>query len=378
MAGWSCTAIVALCLAADPRVIEGDPQRGQAGAVVIDRDYLVYTGQILPTGPAAGPTPPEEQVNDVFRQLDRAIAKDRLVKLNVYVHEPTVSGLVTKQLAQRYPGAYQPAVSFVQTALPGGGVVVGLDAVATVMAPPSEYAVRREKSPVSRAFVPPAGTVYISGQAEKGDGTLADATRKTMESLFNTLKFLELHPADVIEIKAFLTPMKDSAVAVKEIAAAFGSETAPPLSLVEWKSSLPIEIEMVVWSPLRADAPRIEFLTPPGMKGSPVYARVTRVNQPGQIFVGGLLGQAEPQDSFQEVRSIFSTLKRVSESAGSDLQHLAKATYYVADDDVSTRLNELRPEYYDPARPPAASKAVVTGTGQPPHRLTLDMIAVPK
>lgn len=378
MVGWMCTAALAVFLTADPRVIEGDPKRGQAQAVVIDREYLVYTGQILPTGPAAGPTPPEEQVSDVFRQLDRAIAKERLVKLNVYVHEPTVAGLVTKQLAQRYSGVYQPAVSFVQTSLPGGGVMVGLDAIATVMAPPSEHAVRREKLPIAKAFVPPAGTVYISGQAEKGDGTLADATRKTMESLLNTLKFLELSPADVVQIKAFVTPMKDSAIAVKEIAAAFGDAPAPPLSLVEWKSSLPIEIELVAWSPVRMEAPRIEYLTPPGMKASPVFARVTRVNQPGQIFISGLLGQTEPEGSVGEVRSIFSTLKRVSESAGSDLLHLAKATYYVADDDVSTRLNELRPEYYDPARPPAASKAVVTGTGQSPHRVTLDMIAVPK
>ncbi len=114
------------------------------------------------------------------------------------------------------------------------------------------------------------------------------------------------------------------------------------------------------------------------MKASPVYARVTRINQPGQIFVSGLFGKTEMPSSADEVRDIFATLKRVTEAAGSDLQHLAKATYYVADDDVSTRLNEIRPGFYDPARPPAASKAMITGTGQPGRTLTLDMIAVPK
>ena len=53
-----------------------------------------------------------------------------------------------------------------------------------------------------------------------------------------------------------------------------------------------------------------------------------------------------------------------------------KATYYVADDDSSNKLNDLRPKYYDPARPPAASKAKVAGSGMENTSVTLDIIAV--
>lgn len=378
----SYALLFAMCLAAEPKSIEGDPKTGQAAAVVVEDHHLLYTGQILPTGPTVAPTPPADQISDVFRQLDRLVPPKHVLKLNVYVHEPSVTELVKKQLVTRYNGTYQPAVSFVQTDLPGGGVIVGLDAVGIASPPPSEGMVRREQprvkgQPSPMAIMPPWGVAYISGQAEKGDGTLADATRKTMESLLNTVKFLDRQPNDVVHVKAFLSPMKDSAIAMKEIMAAFGDRVAPPISLVEWKSTLPIEIEMVVMTQRREEAPRIEYLTPPGMKASPVYARVTRINQPGQIFVSGVFGKTEMPSSAEEVRDVFATLKRVTEAAGSDLHHLAKATYYVADDDVSTRLNEVRPEYYDPARPPAASKAVVTGTGQTGRTLTLDMIAVP-
>ncbi len=367
----------------EPKSIEGDPKSGQALAVISEWEYRCYTGQIFPTGPSVAPTPPEAQVSDVFQQLDRLVPPKQLLKLNVYVHEPSVTALVTKQLAQRYGGNYQPAVCFVQTALPAGGVVVGLDAIGEVLAPPSEGMVRREKprvkgQPSPLTYAPPFGMAYISGQAEKGDGTLADATKKTMESLFNTLKFLECQPSDVVQIKAFLTPMKDSAVAVKEITAAFGEAVPPPISLVEWKSTLPIEIEMVVWARTKPDAPPIEFLTPPGMNASPVFARVTRINRSKQIFIGGLVGKTDLPSSADEVRDVFATLKRVTAAAGSDLQHLAKATYYVADDEVSAKLNEVRPEFYAPDRPPAASKAMVTGTGHAGRTLTLDMIAVPK
>ena len=62
---------------------------------------------------------------------------------------------------------------------------------------------------------------------------------------------------------------------------------------------------------------------------------------------------------------------------GSDMRHLVKATYYVTDEDASAALNKIRPEFYDPQRAPAASKASVVGTGVPGTSVTLDMIAVP-
>jgi hypothetical protein len=79
----------------------------------------------------------------------------------------------------------------------------------------------------------------------------------------------------------------------------------------------------------------------------------------------------------EQAQQPFERLKKLLAKTGSDLTHLAKATYYVTDDEVSQALNQIRPKYYDPARPPAASKAVVAGTGRPGQRFVMDMIAVP-
>jgi hypothetical protein len=54
-----------------------------------------------------------------------------------------------------------------------------------------------------------------------------------------------------------------------------------------------------------------------------------------------------------------------------------KATYYVSDDDASKQLNVIRPKFYDPQRPPAASKAIVPAVGVSERSITIDMIAVP-
>src|SRR5690606_5367321 len=91
------------------------------------------------------------------------------------------------------------------------------------------------------------------------------------------------------------------------------------------------------------------------------------------LYVSGLYGNEEDPD--QQVRDIFKTLTRVSNAAGTDLRHLLKATYYCSADDVSRSLNALRPDYYDPERPPAASKAIVAGAGREDRTLTIDMIA---
>ena len=58
------------------------------------------------------------------------------------------------------------------------------------------------------------------------------------------------------------------------------------------------------------------------------------------------------------------------------VKFLVKAPYYVSADEPSRQLNAQRPRYYDPKRPPAASKATVAGTGRKGRGITLDMIAV--
>jgi enamine deaminase RidA (YjgF/YER057c/UK114 family) len=65
-----------------------------------------------------------------------------------------------------------------------------------------------------------------------------------------------------------------------------------------------------------------------------------------------------------------------SRAAISDTWSRRRITSYVTDDAASKALNDLRPNYYDPARPPAASKATVPGVGLDGRTVTLDMIAV--
>jgi enamine deaminase RidA (YjgF/YER057c/UK114 family) len=210
---------------------------------------------------------------------------------------------------------------------------------------------------------------------------LKTATRKTLDSLRSTLKFLGRTDQDIVQLKAFVTPMSAAEDVRQIVAEFFGGNVAPPLVLVEWESTAPIEIELVAsGGPTAKDdrerASNVEFLTPPGMTASPVFSRVARIHRGPTIYISGLYGR-KASPGAEQVKEIFATLADALRATGSDLRHLAKATYYVADDDASRALNELRPKYFDPLRPPAASKAMVRRVGRAGKTITLDMIAAP-
>lgn len=384
------------------RYIGNDLQTGAAQAVLVEGGVLAYTTQFLPVsvnGDLAG-RDAETQTAAVLAHLDAALKLgesnlSRVVKLNVCVTTPEVVSAVRKSLSKRFKMEQPPAVSFVQSRLAREDALVAMDAVGV--------AFNRKRPSCDRFFsgelpgvlqftqvasISNAPRIYISGQAEKGM-TLGEATSKTLDTLRMTLDSLKLSRDHVAQVKCFLSSMSDVQAAKDAIAAFFGRHT-PPCAFIEWQSSLPIEIELVVADMFTAkgifDAEKsgekpphrepLEFITPPGMNASPVFCRVVRVNDPRTIFVSGLYSR-EVADGAGQVSDVFAQLQEILKFSGSDLRHLAKATYYVSDNDASTKLNELRPKLYDPQRPPAASKAQVLGVGMSNRSLTLDMIAVP-
>jgi enamine deaminase RidA (YjgF/YER057c/UK114 family) len=147
--------------------------------------------------------------------------------------------------------------------------------------------------------------------------------------------------------------------------------------LVEWTTAAPVEIEMIVGLPPAEGLPVVDYLNPPGVKASPVFSRIARVNGGQEVYLSSLYGDPNTMGDAQLV-TIFAELKRLVEAAGSDLRHMVKATYYVASDPTNRRLTTIRAERFDPERAPAASKAAVLGTGLAGRLVTLDMIAVTK
>jgi enamine deaminase RidA (YjgF/YER057c/UK114 family) len=362
------------------RRVAADAAAGPA-AVIVDDVPLIHTAQLLPLDDAGRVV----ALGDAGRQLDklldnlrsalRAAGSDlaQTAKLNLYVAREDLGPVVLKLLGERWPDPARPAVSLVVTSLPSPAALVALDAIAARPAPLAADAVMHS----TQAAVLPAGSrLYVSGQAERG--TLREATGKTLESLSATLQHCGRSDRDIVQLKCFLQPMQSVAEVQDEIARYFRDQAVPPVSYVEWRMPGPIEIELVAWGgPAQADAAQpLEFITPPGMTASPLYCRVVRIGRGGTIYFADLHGPQQAAGE-EQLQVAFDSLRGLLAKSGSDLTHLVKATYYVTDDEIARAHNAIRPRYYDPARPPAASKAIVAGTGRG-GRYVMDMIAFPR
>lgn len=360
---------------------------GIPAAVVVKNRALIHTTQLLPL---ADDGKTIVGGNDAGKQFDRLLDRlktllaaegsslNEIVKLNVYVTSNAVATTVRKRMAKRFDKAHRPATAFVVTPLPHAQALVAFDAVAATT---RGGLMRNAWGPLTRVVVSPkrGRLVYISGQAER-KGDLAEATRATMRGLYRTIKEFKGDPSRVVQVKTFFNSMQDVKTVDHAIAGFFARDSAPPISHVEWTSRL-IEIEMVLFWPYserdQIDNGPVHFHTPNWMKSSPVFSRTAIVDSEEIIYISGLYGRKDGTAA-QQVGDIFKTLLRITAATGSDLKHLAKATYYVSDNATSGELNKLRPRFYDPARPPAASKAAVAGVGSAGRGITLDMIAVPK
>ncbi len=357
-------------------------REGLSAAVVVEDSTLVHTSQLLPKR-AAGASK-AEQLTQVLNRLDEVLAanklpRGRVVKLNVYVADAATRDFVKQELVGWFGRDSLPAVSYVATSLPRGAKVA-LDAVLASNPKhagdlPTYGFLNGSKTHADWSVAPLGDVVYVSGQAEQGG--LAKATRATLDSLLRTIRHMKLQRKQILELKCFMQPIDQVAIVDGEIKRFFGDAVVPPVSHVEWISgSRSIEIELVVFAPPQDTTETVTYSAPPWLKTSPVYSRVARIHGDHRIYVSGLYSE-HGGDGAAQVRDIFRSLEQTLTAARSDLKHLAKATYYVSNDDTSAQLNAIRPSIYDPKRPPAASKAKVRDVAAADRGITIDMIAAP-
>ena len=372
------------------RYLPLDAPAGMSQAVVVEGLPLVYTRQLLPLdgdGNLVGDGSVEKQVEQVLNNLAAVLDASgsslaQLVRLNVCADSPETVDRVREQLSRRTDAAVRPAISTVVSPLPNPRALVAVDAVAVGSRSGDSVVCRRldtvagDTDCADAAAMPSGGVAYLSGQPDKSP--LSDAVGKSLGALLVIADQLDLERSRIVQLKVFVQPATAADEVRRELKQRFRGRLTPPMVFVEWIASAPVEIEMVVHIPPTGPQPTepVRYFTPPGVKASPTFSRAALVQTDRQVFISGLSARTAG-DGEAQVRDVFEQLTQILRETGSDLNHLAKATYYVCDDDASDMLNKLRPEFYDPKRPPAASKATVHGTGRPESTFAMDMIAVP-
>lgn len=365
----------------------GSSVHGSSDAVVVNNVPLVHTKQFLPinrSGIIVGENYLAGQIDQIFTNLSRTLKEsgsetDQIIKLNVFITRTDLMNEVQSLINRKFDPEKQPSVTFAIGELTHPDALISIDAVAVSKNKINRVKFSRSKSNLdaSYAILPAGPVVYVSGQAAKGQ--VADATNGTLKQLSETLTALGLSLKNVVQIKSFLTPMSSVGIVRKEFADFFQGEIMPPLVFVEWVSADPIiEIELIASSPLPGRiVDQVEYITPPGMVHSSVYSKVSRLNYGKKVYLSGIYG-VNSGSADSEVNSIFTLMGDVLKTSGSSFNNLLKATYYISTDQYSKSLADLRLRYYDPKRPPAASKAMLKGIGLNGAGVTIDMIGTVK
>jgi enamine deaminase RidA (YjgF/YER057c/UK114 family) len=403
LAGW-CATLVGYAAGPSIRYLPMDAPAGMSQAVIVQGLPLVHTRQLLPLdrgGNLVSDGSADQQIEQVLTNLelvlkDSGSGMDKLVRVNVYALSTATVTSFREHLSKRLGPTVRPAITSVLTPLMHRKALVAVDAVAALESrlqpaeagtpalhspPGTTVALKRcpsvagEEQCADAAILPRGGVAYLSGQSDEG-GLAESAVARSMSNLMKTLGCLKLSPKQVVQVKVFLRPVTSAQEVLREIQRFFPDQITPPVVFVEWLASAPVEIEMIAqFPPSGKPAEDVVFFTPPEVRPSNTFSKVALLNSERQIYISGLYARVPSRGEPQAVY-LFDQLQEVLTKAGSDLRHLVKATYYVSDDDAARWIDRTRPRYYDPARPPAASKVMVHAVGQPGRTMTMDMIAV--
>jgi enamine deaminase RidA (YjgF/YER057c/UK114 family) len=371
------------------RYVPMDAPAGMSQAVIVQGHPLVYTRQLLPLNPAGklvGRDSVEKQIQQVLDNLNAVLTESgsnlgHLVRLNVYALAPSTVDRVRDQLRGRLPPTVRPTITAVLTPMPHRDALVAVDAVAVAAEKGETVALQRcnavagDGDYADAAVLPRGGVAYLSGVPAEA-GLTVSAVDKSMSTLWELLGELSLSPTQVVQLKVFLRPASSADEVLRELKKYFPDQMTPPVVFVEWLAPPPIEIELIAQLPLTDEgAPGVQYYNPPEVRPMQVFSRVALVRTDRQIYISSLFSRTAGRGQKQAL-DVFDQLQAILEQTGSDLRHMAKATYYVCDDDSARGMDRVRLWRYDQDRPPAASKCMVHGVGQSGRSLTLDMIAV--
>ena len=377
--------------AASVQYVPLDAPAGMSQAVVVQGQPLVHTRQLLPLdqqGNIVGEGALDKQIEQVLNNLDAVLTAagsglGKLVRLNVYAIAPETVDQVREQLSKRLDPAVRPAITAVLTPMPHRKALVAVDAIAVAAEQGQAVVLKRcdavagDDQCADAAVLPRGGVAYLSGVPRESD-VAVPAVAKSMSALGKTLERLQLSPAHVVQLKVFLRPVSSAEDTLRELKTFFPGQMTPPVVFVEWNAAPDVEIELIAeLPPTDKPAEAVQYYTPPDVRPAPTFSRVALVRSQRQIYMSGLFARAAGNGE-EQARNLFAQLQTILDQTGSDMQHLAKASYYVCDADASRGFDVVRPIAFDPLRPPAASLVMVHGVGQAGRTLTMDMIAVCK
>lgn len=402
LTGWSLVLLFGLNFilpfsaeGASIKRIDSNRSTGTSAAVVVTESTLAHTGLLLPldkNGLLVGEGDAGKQTVFLVGELKKILEfsgsrLSQVIQMNVCLKNRADLPRVRSAMARLLGDKTLPAMTLIAGDLPHQNALIGIDAVAVSSRKPKEAVQNLTHSDVyhqrgeSHVSLQPWGeTLYLSGWVHRGKGDLATAVDGTLAFQHKLLKRLGGKLDGVVRIRVFLKPDSERAAVATGIAKLFKDhDRVPPVVYTPWANTRTPEIEFIAAGRKAIKPARqagVEYFNVPELKASPVFSRASRINSDQRIYISGLTGKAE-DSAEKQVNHVFDQLNVILEKTGSDMNHLAKATYFMSSRDAIKSLGAVRRKHYDPQRPPAASGFLAGPSLFAGSWVNMDMIAIP-
>jgi len=318
---------------------------------------------IFHVSPLSGKGLLSAQVREALKSLLKTSGGATIVKLRAFVAGSgdlrRVPAIVSEIFTEKHLPL--PAVSVIQVGpLPLEGAQVVIESMA-----------------VAKKEVNPLGLVFVSGQAGSSDAPMLKVVplaEKAMADLKTALHGAGSTPADVLRVTCFCSSLEDHA-AVRGVVDRDYHHVA--LDLVQLQRSpirCVVECEAVARLTHKIAAP-VQFENPPGLTASPNFSQLALVAAPRLVLTGTQVAYGY-QDS--DARLAFQRLAKALDQGGSSAKAVVMAHLYPLSTSIAEQIRRIRFEFFDKARPPAATMQPFEGLPAMDAGFAIDVVAIAK
>jgi enamine deaminase RidA (YjgF/YER057c/UK114 family) len=326
-----------------PSVVEGDTRR-----------LAFYVTPLASKGLLS------RQVREAIGELTHEAKGETILEIRAFVAGSGDARRVRDIVSEVFTEHKQPlpVLSLVQAgALPEGAQVV-LEAIAE-----------------SRKDVNPQGLAFLSAQpAEAGDPTapVAPLADKSLAALGLALRAAGSEPADVVRVSCFLSSLDDVAAVRKLVGRDYAnaaadyvqSERAPAHGMAACEAVARLQ---------RDPGKPLAMVNPPGLPAIPGASQVALVASGKVVLTGTQVSFGfEEKDS----RLAFQRVGKALEQAGASLHDVAYAHFYPLATGLSSQIEKVRGDFFDPSHPPATSLLLFAGLPSMDAGFAIDVVAV--
>jgi enamine deaminase RidA (YjgF/YER057c/UK114 family) len=304
-----------------------------------------------------------QQIRDALKALRTQAGPRQIVKIRAFVagtgDQRRVQSIVAETFAEKKQPI--PAVATIQVGmLPMEGAQVILEAVVS-----------------GKKAVNPNGLGFLSGMgggSKEGPEKLLPMLDKAIADLSHAATAGGSSPADVQRVTCLLSALDSVAEVRTRIAAAFPAAVLVAVQAQRLHDTALAECEAVTRLRTRP-AEALTMLNPPEMNPSPMYSKGALIGSEKLILTGEQMAfNSEDKD----VHLAFQRMSKVLEAAGSSMKHVAFSSLHALTNPIIAKIRATRFDYYDKAKPPAATLLLYEGLPSMDASFAIELVAVPR